>query len=80
MAESMTKQLAVLIEQLQAQRQEHLEAIATIDESFAQFGLDTGPAPGGKRRPGRPKGSKSKKKKKVVVARGWQANAQEVQG
>lgn len=50
-------QLAKLVKQLQAERQDHAAAIAAIDASCAQLGITLGPA---KRGPGRPKGSVSK--------------------
>ena len=55
-------QLARVIEQLTKERQQHLDEIATIDVVFEGHGI----TPGAQRRgPGRPKGSKSKGKKKV---------------
>ena len=70
MAKSPTPiQLARVIDQLQSDRQRHLDAIAEIDELFGQHGIKTGTR---KRRrgPGRPKGSKKKAKKKVAKKRG----------
>src|SRR5690606_11498156 len=37
-------ELAKLVDELRAERQEHLEAIARIDEMFARFGIDAEPA------------------------------------
>ncbi len=70
-------ELASLISALQTQRQEHVEAISKIDETFSKYGInaesDDGPrssasassssSTGGKRRgPGRPKGSTNRAK------------------
>ncbi len=45
------EQLASLIEQLQAERQQHANAVAEIDATFSRFGL----VPVVRRRPGRPR-------------------------
>ena len=45
-------QLAALIAKLQAQRQQHEDAIAQIDATFEQFGISAAPA---KKRRGRPR-------------------------
>ena len=50
--------LARTIANLQKQRDQHAAAIAEIDDAFAKFGVK----PGGKRGPGRPKGSGAKPK------------------
>ena len=51
MSETATDQLASLIAKLQAQRQQHLDAIANIDATFEQFGIAVAPA----KRLGRPR-------------------------
>ena len=62
---SATRQLERLVQQLKAERQAHVDAIAQIDATFEQFGIAPAPRkrrgrpPG--RRPGRPKGSATKK-------------------
>ena len=83
-------QLSSLLRKLQQERSEHLAAIEKIDEVFAQFGMS--PESGVKRRgPGRPRGSKNKKKagrKKAGAkkagrkkkARGAKAGGSRVQG
>lgn len=55
-------ELSNLIETLQSERQEHVDAIAAIDQTFDQFGIspETGRRRG--RRPGRPRKKVSKKK------------------
>ena len=53
-----TSDLAKTVQQLQKQRDQHSAAIAAIDAAFAQYGAK----PGGKRGPGRPKGSGAKAK------------------
>lgn len=85
-------QLSSLLRKLQQERSEHLAAIEKIDEVFAQFGMSP-EAGGAKRRgPGRPRGSKNKKKagrkkagakkagRKKKGARGAKAGGSRVQG
>ena len=71
MAESTADQLASVIKRLQAQRQQHVEAIAEIDEMFGAYGIKTTTRKrrGRRRGPGRPKGSVSKKKAKRKVGK-----------
>ena len=69
MAESPSlTQLAHIINQLQVDRQKHIDAIAEIDQVFAQHGIK-GTARKRRRGPGRPKGSVTKKKAKWKVAK-----------
>ena len=71
MAESTRAALASIIRQLQAERQQHADAIAAIDEQFEQQGITAEPRKkrrgrrgrGRPRGPGRPKGSGKKKAK-----------------
>ena len=51
MAQSAAKELATLINTLQAERQEHVDTIANIDATFEQFGIVAAPA----KRLGRPR-------------------------
>ena len=51
MSETAADQLAALISKLQAQRQQHEDAIANIDATFEQFGISAVPA----KRLGRPR-------------------------
>lgn len=55
-------QLSSLLRKLHAERNHHLAAVSEIDAVFARFGID--PETGGEARrgPGRPRGSKNKKK------------------
>jgi hypothetical protein len=57
--------LASIIRQLQAERQQHADAIAAIDEQFEQHGIAAEPRRKKRRSrgPGRPKGSGKKKAK-----------------
>ena len=57
-----TAQLERVIRQLQAQRQEHEDAISELDAIFAQYGIKPGQRKRRGRKPGRPKGSLTKKK------------------
>jgi hypothetical protein len=68
MSKTATNQLAALIAKLQAQRQQHEDAIAAIDATFEQFGISAAPA---KKRPGRPRkaGKRTKAKKASKVAK-----------
>ena len=59
-----TDELARIIRQLQAERQQHADAIAAIDEQFEQHGIAAEPRKkrrGRRRGPGRPKGSMIRK-------------------
>ena len=53
--------LASIIATLKAERQEHLDAVAEIDETFGQFGISAEGTP----RRGRPPKSKNGRRKKV---------------
>ncbi len=68
MAKSPTVTLARLINQLQSERQKHVDAVAAIDAQFEEFGIMAAVPSKKKRRgrrgPGRPKGSKKKATKK----------------
>ncbi len=57
-----TADLAQIIGTLKAVRQEHLDAIAEIDETFGQFGISAE----GTRRRGRPPKSKNGRRKKAA--------------
>ena len=60
-------ELATLINRLQSERQEHLDAIAQIDATFGQFGISSstrkrrGRPPGSTRRGGRPRKKAARK-------------------
>ena len=56
--------LESLIQKLQGERQDHVDAIAAIDESFASLGLDVAVP---KRKPGRPAKSKAGVKKRKTA-------------
>ena len=59
MARSTTSsQLATMVKQLLAERQEHADAVDAIDQALAQLGISAQPA---KRQPGRPNGAKIRK-------------------
>ena len=58
-----TADLASIIATLKAVRQEHLDAIAEIDETFDQFGISAE----GTRRRGRPPKSKNGRRKKAAA-------------
>ncbi|MFP4145530.1 MAG: hypothetical protein ACOCTI_05315 [Phycisphaeraceae bacterium] len=62
--ESTATELASLIEQLQAERQEHLDAIARIDEVFERFGINPEDAA-----PAAPRKKTTKKRGKKKTAR-----------
>lgn len=81
-------QLSSLLRKLHAEREHHLSAVEEINAIFARFGID--PNTGGevRRGPGRPRGSKNKKKagrKKAAKKagrkkRGKKAGGSRVQG
>ena len=72
MAKSTTAALSRLIKQLLAERQQHADGIAAIDEQFEAHGITAAPGrrrkrrgrPRGRKGPGRPRGSKKKAKKR----------------
>ena len=63
------QQLAGLIADLQTERQQHADAIAEIDATLDQFGIDLEKTPV-RRKPGRPAGRKKVSKKKVSKKKG----------
>ena len=68
MAKSTTSsQLAQLMKQLLAERQEHVDAIDAIDQTFEKLGISPRRT---RRRPGRPKGAKTRKATKRSHKRG----------
>lgn len=61
-----TRRLESLVAKLQAEKQAHLVAVAEIDAVFGRFGV----ASTGKKRRGRPRGSKSKSAASVATRKG----------
>ena len=63
--------LAKLVRQLQEQRQEHLDAVAEIEDSFKELGISIAPAKRRRKKKsskrGRPKASRKKVSKKRVT-------------
>lgn len=61
MAESPAPGLGNIIHQLQSERQQHLDAVAVIDQLFDEYGISSEPRRRRGRGPGRPRGSGKKK-------------------
>jgi hypothetical protein len=57
MPSSTINQLSTLVASLHRDREQHVAAIADIDNVFSRLGVSAGAAPRRGRRPGRPKGS-----------------------